>query len=372
MNPQAKAKRICIVLPAHWEAQHGGAEYQAHFLADALAEAGYDVHWLSRRVPGPDTARTHTVHQIARQEGIRRRGFFFDAPALTGLLRRLKPDLIYQRVGGAYTGIATRYALKSGCGMIWHVARDDEVTPNPSLASALRNPFRMVDKALLEYGARRAPCLVVQTEAQKELLARHYGRRDSVLIPNFHPVPEEQPDKRLPFKVVWVANFKKVKRPELFVELASRFSDTPGIEFIMAGAPLPNSPWQRDLEMRIAALPNLRYLGRLTQPEVNRLLADAHVLVNTSEYEGLPNTFIQAWMRQVVVFSLSLNPGGYLSVPGLGACTGDLDVLEIRLHALLSTPAQLALDGSAASEFSRREFSQDNLSRLLDLISRLC
>ncbi len=59
------------------------------------------------------------------------------------------------------------------------------------------------------------------------------------------------------------------------------------------------------LECRISI-----FCGAISQQEVNAELANAHVLVNTSLYEGFPNTFIQAWMRRTVVVSLNVNPDG--------------------------------------------------------------
>jgi glycosyltransferase involved in cell wall biosynthesis len=77
----------------------------------------------------------------------------------------------------------------------------------------------------------------------------------------------------------------------------------------------------------IRATPNLEYLGEKSQDEVNELLARAHIYVNTSLFEGFANTFIQAWMRDVAVVSLHVNPDGVFDREGVGIHAGSEDEL---------------------------------------------
>jgi glycosyltransferase involved in cell wall biosynthesis len=361
--------RVSIVLPSHWSMRQGGAEYQANILACELVKRGHEVSWLARLVPPAGKFQDYPIHEIVQRFNYKwtKPNFFFGAIQLTRKLEEIKPDVIYQRVGCAYTGITARYAKQSGCGMVWHVARDDEVTP-VRLGKLLKNPFRFFEKNFLEYGVRNAKKIIIQTPAQGELLDRYYGRTDGILIPNFHPVPEVIPPKQTPYKVVWVANFKKVKRPDLYLDLVSRFANSTDVQFVMIGAaPDSKTAWQQNLAARIKEIPNLQYLGKLPQEEVNKKLAEAHVLVNTSAFEGLPNTFIQAWMRKLVVLSLSVNPGNFLDDSSLGGCAeGDLDALEARLRAYLDQPEKLQADGEYASQFACKTFSEANLNKLVE------
>ena len=88
--------------------------------------------------------------------------------------------------------------------------------------------------------------------------------------------------------VIWIANLKRWKQPELFVRLANRLSDT-GVHFVMVGAPADasgNESWQTPLLQDIEGAPNLSYLGPKTQEQVNALLARAHIFVNTVSTKG--------------------------------------------------------------------------------------
>jgi glycosyltransferase involved in cell wall biosynthesis len=71
----------------------------------------------------------------------------------------------------------------------------------------------------------------------------------------------------------------------------------------------------------------LTYLGEKSNDQINRILGVSHILVNTSDYEGFPNTFIQAWLHEVPVVSLHVDPDNVLTRQGLGFHSGGLDRL---------------------------------------------
>lgn len=363
-------KHVAILMPTHWSSLGGGAEYQAQMLCEHLVRSGrYRVTWLGRRIAEDYRPQGYEVRQIARHDGLRARGFFFDAPRLDKLLRELRPDVIYQRVGCAYTGLAARYARDTGCRMVWHVACDMDVMPETGMAKMRLPVLRWIEKRLLEYGVRHAPCIVTQTRHQAQLLERHYQRTASAIVRNFHPVPREAIDKTGPLTVLWVANIKRLKQPELFVDLALDFISRADVHFVMVGQASDDPALMRPLLARIEGLPNLTYLGRQNQEQVNALFARAHVLVNTSWYEGFSNTFIQAWMRGVPVVSLNADPDGLLRELGLGFCAGgDYQALRCGLERLLDDDAARAACAEAGRSYALSAHTEANIIDLENLI----
>src|SRR5690606_23813898 len=139
-----------------------------------------------------------------------------------------------------------------------------------------------LERKFLAYGIRNATAVVVQTRDQERLLQNNYNRSATAVIPNFHPKPQEE--IRKPghlITVCWVANMKRLKRPEIFVQLAEDCQDVPNVQFLMIGAPSPEMLGWDELMERVRTLKNLRYLGKKRQEDVNRILSESHILVNT-------------------------------------------------------------------------------------------
>lgn len=363
--------KICIVNPFE---HGGGAEYQISLLIDALvADGGHEVHYLTHFVDEHDRTRNYHVTIVGSGGPVSRLGYTMDAWSLYRALRRIDPDVIYQRVGCAYTGICALYSRRRLTPMLWHVAHDTDVAPN-KLEPVRNIPRQRLEKWALGYGARNATGIVVQTRHQAQLLERNYHRIADEVIPNFHPPATEAMDKSGPLTVIWIANLKQWKRPEVFVRLAVSLSARTDVRFLMVGAPAAttgNRAWRESLMRNIQSAANLEYLGQKTHAEVNELLARSHIFVNTSTHEGFPNTFIQSWLRDVAVVSLSVDPDGVLERERVGIAAHTEIVLQEAVRKLVEDPDALADFAKRGREHAVAHHSLGNTRRLVDLIRTL-
>jgi glycosyltransferase involved in cell wall biosynthesis len=327
-------KKLCFLMPTHFDAGTGGAEYQVKLVMDNIGNnKDYDIHFLCRRLP-PNAIPNNNIWKIGLGNTLGKFGTYFDCPHLYSVLKKLCPDLIYQNVGCAYTGIAAYYAKTYGSTLIWHIASDVDIAPELHIRP-WENIIGLPERLILDYGVRNAHIIAAQTWTQCMLLEKRYGRKCDAFIPVGHPVPEKIISKSEKIKVLWIANLKPLKRPEIFVRLAQKFMHTARVEFVMMGRLAPGLKGRENLLRQIENTPNLKYIGQVPQEEVNRRLDQGHILVNTSRYEGFSNTFVQAWMRSVPVVSLSVDPDNILVRERIGFHSNTFERLCHDLKVLI-------------------------------------
>ncbi len=370
-NATPRKSKVCFLLPSHWSAAMGGAEFQARELLRVMHATGkYEIYVLTRLFDSTVIDESHRVIASGGPRIFWKYGQFFDARQILKQLAVIKPDIIYHRVGCAYTGIAAYYAKHNQCRLVWHVASTADVTPGTfRLASIIRQPHHFIEKKILEYGVRNINNVVVQTEDQQSLLKVHYGKESAQLIRNFVEVPELASKSETPVKILWIGNLKPLKQPEIFVELAEKIGFPGNIELSMIGSAFADRALQEKFERSIKAVDGLRYLGLLDQEEVNRELANTHLLVNTSVYEGFSNTFIQAWMQCVPVVSLNVNPDQLLDDSFLGVVSGGVNDLVKDVQSLCANRELRTAMGRKARRYAIEHFSMRNAQRLEDYLA---
>ena len=295
--------RVCFVAPTTWPLLAGcssipvigGAELQQTIVATELARRGYDVSMISMDFGQADGCyekgiRIHNMH--APDAGIPVVRFLH--PRLTSLwqaLKRADADIYYQRTAAAHTGFVAAYCRMNGRRSIHSGASDVDFIPGRQDIVFAR------DRKIYEWGLRNVDAVFAQNPGQQENVRRHYGR-EAQLVPNCYDAPAgARADPR--GYVLWIATMRASKRPEILVEMARRL---PGHRFLIVGGndPDPKSvAYAEGVRAAAAELPNVEVRAFVPFAEADRLFDGARVLVNTSQYEGFPNTFLQAWSRGV-------------------------------------------------------------------------
>ena len=360
-------RKLAIVMPAFFNELRGGAEYHCYLLAMAAQRRGIEVHYVYPAHHPPPSTSGLVIHGLKPHRNPKRFGaarWFYHAEAQR-VLDAIAPDVVYVRGGGAFAGIATRYARRKGAISIWSAASDSEVAPL-SWAHYLRRPLDILEQAYMSYGIRHATHAIAQTRHQAESIQNKYGR-NATLMPPAVPVATESCIKTAPPTVAWVANIKPLKRPELFIQLAETLAPTCGARFVMIGG-LPQGDYGASMRVRLAASPVV-YEGEQPQESVNRVLAGASLLVNTSTHEGFPNTLLQAWMRETVVVTLAVDPDDIMRRNRFGLRSGTMPGLIRDVGTLLDDPSRRAEMGRQARHYAETHHSEEqNLSALLGLV----
>jgi glycosyltransferase involved in cell wall biosynthesis len=299
-----RAKRhICFVAPLAWPVLSrapgievvGGAEVQQSILARLFAAHGHAVSMITLDYGQPDASRIDgvTVHKaFAPGAGLPLVRFLH--PKLTAMwraLRRADADVYYVRSASMWLWLVTEFCRRHGRRAVYAGASDKDFVPD--VGGQLRYAR---DRWLYRRGLAAVDGIVAQNETQRASCLANYGR-EAVVIPSCYQLPENKDSSKTADRVLWVGMLHENKRPELFLELAERL---PHRRFVMIGGPRPGAQaFYERMRARAARVPNLELTGFLPLAQVESWFDRARVLVNTSLYEGMPNTFLQAWARGV-------------------------------------------------------------------------
>lgn len=318
----------------------GGAEVQQCVQMRALQQAGYQISVIVKDQGQPDLVDSDgiAIHKIPRDTGRGLPGTRFFYPRMSDLvklLRHVSPDIVFMQTAGEMVASASLYARLAGKRFVFAGASDPDFALGPLPGMPPQHTF------MYRLGLRGAHAVIVQNLAQQQMLRKHFGK-DGVLIQNGY---DEADAKEGAFAghVLWAATVKPLKRPDLFIELAKRL---PQRRFVMVGGPgvTPDAQAYFDTIATAAAkVPNLMMMGHVPFSEVGAWFDGAALCVNTSDYEGLPNTFMQAWLRGTPTLSF-VRPESAPGVTGTIACK---DLAEMSERA-----QQLTQDAQAWSQAS--------------------
>jgi glycosyltransferase involved in cell wall biosynthesis len=309
----ARSKEIQVV---------GGAEVQQGFIARALVGRGYRVSMISLDYGQEEPSEVDGIRMYKAQrpdEGLPVVRFVH--PRMTKMwraMKRVNADIYYQRTSSVTTALTAVFCRHYGKRSIYAGASDMDFVPGQEEIQLAR------DKWIFRFGLKRVDEVVVQHPGQQRTFRRNYGR-EATLIPSTYVPPQGAHHDRAGH-ILWVARMGESKRPELAVEIARRLA---GHRVVMVGGPESGRAGEalhRAVREAAKTVPNLTLTGFVPYAEVDRYFDGARVLLNTSSFEGFPNTFLQAWARGIPTVSLldtgSLEDGVPVSAIGQGVEDG--------------------------------------------------
>ena len=216
-------------------------------------------------------------------------------------------------------------------------------------------------------GLKNADAIISQVPRQVERLKRNYGLDSYLVLSPYFDIIEKKAAKK--DTVLWVGRAASYKNPRAFVDLAERFS---GQDFVMiCNESSYDDGFMSNLRKRIKGMDNFTFLDYVPYTEMAGHYERAKLLVNTSDFEGFPNTFIEAAMNHTPILSLKVDPNGMLSRYKCGfCCDGDMGVMYKRLETLLSSEKTLQEMGVNAFQYAKTYHQLDDAVKKIDKIIR--
>ena len=365
-----KEHKITFVMLWHISERGGGAEVQANYLAQELAERGYNVSYVCQ------TTKASKVNTTSMVNGVNvlwlkpaNKFVWLNCKAYLKALKSLTPDIIIQRNSSPLLWASAQYKKKSSAKLIW-VCTDNLAPFNNFFTKRYKARNNKKEVGFIKYSIfyinavisdklRNAAMKGVsrafsQNEFQRLNIKKNFGLESSKMISG-HPTPENR-SRELNVKgiknILWCANWGKHKRPELFVNLARNMADSK-YNFIMIGGHSDKGY----VDQLLKNCPkNLKVTGQLPFEEALSYFNEASLFVNTStpDGDGFPNTFIQSWLRGVPVLSFGFNPDEVITKNQLGFVVQSVEEAKDTCIQLLENDKAIVNLSNGVSDYANK------------------
>lgn len=346
-------QNLSMLAPAYEDRLVGGEPVQQVLLARALARRGHDVSMVVADLGQADGAQydgIRTLKAYRPDAGVPVLRFIH--PRWSGIwsaLRRADADVYYTSCAGMEVGLLAIFCRYFGKRFVFRSASDADCDKSRLLVRYAR------DRWLYAFGLHRTDTVLVQSASQADMLLRSYGLASRVA--GMLVEPAQSPSTH-DLDVLWVGNIRRLKRPDRLLDIAARL---PQFNFHMVGGALPGEErLYEQVRDAAAARTNLTFHGRLSYRATNELYGRAKLLLSTSDVEGFPNAYLQAWIRGVPVVTL-IDPDRVIGREGLGAAAGAPEQLPRIIETLLHSRSDWLAASDRCRQYMAREFGEDRI-----------
>jgi glycosyltransferase involved in cell wall biosynthesis len=344
-----------VLAPEYGHLPIGGESVQQTLIARALARRGCRISMVVADWGQDDGAQWDGIRIYKSfRPGSGLPGLRFIHPRWTGMWRALKradAEVYYTSCAGMHVGLLALFCRRFGRRLVFRAASDPDC--DRSRLSLLVKYAR--DRWLYRYGLHRADAILVQSSVQARALANSYrlaSRIAGMLVDA--PVAAARRD----IDVLWVGNIKRVKRPDRIFDVAAKLQQVR--IHVAGGETRGEEAFYRTFTRAAADASNVVFHGRLPYGEASALYGRARVLLNTSDVEGFPNAYLQAWQNGVPVVTL-IDPDHLIAREGLGVVASSPAVLNVATGSLLNDPTAWKAASERCKAYMAREYSEDRI-----------
>jgi len=339
-----KKKSIFFYTVSHPMFGIGGAEIQSYYYAKAFAEQGWKTYFISSLCEiKTDEFNIKNIHLLLYN---RTNNSIKETYYVLKYLARFKPSYVFYRyIRYQYGFIVFFGRLFFNCKFIFSTMSDELCGKHASTITRrkqinrkkpiyqylYRIKYWLQDK-IFYFGVYLSHLHIVQNNFQLEKMKQDF-KKNGFIIHNNTLIPEYLNTRKN--LVLFIATMKFMKRPEIFCKLANKHKNS-NCRYVIIGSNYSDDKMAINFS-NLVKTSNIDYLGAKPLSEVQQILSKSKLLINTSSYEGFPNTFVQAWARGVPVISLSVDPDNIIKNNHLGiSCDNDFNKLVDNTEKLLN------------------------------------
>ncbi len=332
MKPLENRKKtnVCFVSPKSYplfdhsiDAVFGGAEVDLYMLGTELAkDPGFNVSFIVADYAQADECEIEGVRLLKSLSF--KEGPLAGAIKVWQAMRKANADIYMLKTASPGVPLAVLFCAIHKRIFAYRAASSRECD------GTYANQHKILGK-LFNWSLQKAKLVTVQNTNDKDSLNQTVAVQAQV-IPNGHRLPPDTTGSR--DSILWVGRSAQVKQPQLFIDLARQMPDE---KFVMICQRATGDDNYNQLCQHAKNVKNLQFHQRVPFHEIDAFFQRAKILVNTSDSEGFPNTFIQACKAQTAILSYNVNPDSFMDKFNCGMCAdGDGEKLGKLLNELLT------------------------------------
>lgn len=274
-------------------------------------------------------------------------------------LKALKPDILIDFCASPRLFLYALLKMVTSMKVVFLTCCDNDVNGD------YRKAENFIFHFLYIQGLKAADRIVAQVPKHQQLLMQNYHLDSELVLSPYFKIEKTQPSRK--DVVLWVGRAAYYKRPEIFLKLAKGFPDQ---KFVMiCNASGYDTGFMAEIDYGKQVPDNLEFYDYVPYPEMEKFYSRAKFLINTSDYEGFSNTFIEAAVNYTPILSLNSDPNEMLSLHGAGFhCKGNLKLLDIKCRQMLQNDEKIKEAGRHAFAYAFKFHRLEVAARQFDTI----
>ncbi len=364
-----KQLKICFVLPGTYsffketkKNTAGGAELQMYSLSKKLAQnRNFKVSFIvgdykQNKIEFIDNIKLIKSFNAKRNDKFIKK--LIQAINFIKILINEKPEIIISTTNNTMVVLCSLYSIFSKSKHIHRIAH------NKDTSFGRTKEFGILAR-IYSWGMKKADKIFVQNTEQQQNLLQNFNKK-SILFRNVFPIKKQiQSIKK---HILWVSRYQKWKQAELFVNLSQKI---PNFEFVII-CPAPSKKleinWLK-LKQKVETISNIIFIDYVPFHDIQVYFNKAIAFVNTSDFEGFPNTFLQAMQGKTPIISLNVNPDNFIDEYNCGIfCNNNFDSLLKKTGELLHNKEELKTKGENAFKYLKENHDINIIGKQLEEI----
>jgi len=351
--------RKVLILNQHINNSLGGSELQCDLIARNLHNLGHEVIYLA--ING-ELAITEYPYQYLPVED--------NYASWINKISKISPDIVYWRYDLNQFYKFSKELKKLKIPLIFSVSHINNITTQELFKKLVTTPFKLKSKLRIlrsivniTYNLKGFKFISAMVVNNPDFLktSKFNGVIKLIFNSNYTSTKEYEHTKDY---ILWVANLKSDKRPELVIELAKKIENKTIDILVVGDIQEKKYSYFKDS----SNLPkNLQYLGKRTPKEVDQMVNNSLFVIHTCLPEGFPGIFIQAWLHGKGVLSLSFDPGGIIETNKLGfSANGSFPLFLRAVNHWLENNTDREEVKSIASTYAQSNFAPLRNAKILE------